>query len=140
MDNESSAIVNGTNSQNTQPPYELIGGQEAVRRFVGRFYDLMDTEPCYAELRQLHAKDLQPMRDSLTGFLTAWLGGPRDWFDKRPGACVMSAHSDVPVNRQTAEQWISAMGRALGESGVDPALADAINAAFTTMAMGMARR
>lgn len=137
---ERNEIVNGTNGQKAQLPYELVGGEEAVRRFVDRFYNLMETDPCYAELRQLHAKDLQPMRDSLTGFLTAWLGGPRDWFAKRPGACVMSAHADVPVSRKTAEQWTAAMARALADSGVDPALGEAINTAFARMAMAMAQR
>lgn len=132
--------MNSTNDQKAQLPYELIGGQEAVRRFVNRFYDLMETEPRYAELRALHASDLQPMRESLAGFLTAWLGGPRDWFDERPDTCVMSAHGNVPVNRQTADQWTSAMATALADSGVEPALADAINAAFTRMAMAMAQR
>ena len=74
-----------------QTPYDLMGGRPVVSAMVERFYDLMDTDPAYAALRALHAPDLAPMRASLTGFLTAWLGGPRDWFDQHPGACVMSA-------------------------------------------------
>ena len=56
--------------------FDLVGGARLVRRVVDRFYDLMDADAEYAELRLLHAPDLSPMRDSLTGFLTAWLGGP----------------------------------------------------------------
>ena len=52
-------------------PFDAIGGEDAVRRLVARFYDLMDGDPAYQALRHLHAPDLAPMRRSLTGFLTA---------------------------------------------------------------------
>jgi len=82
-----------TRIQESRPatPYEAIGGTSAVRQIVDHFYDLMETDTDLADLRALHEPDLKPMRDSLTGFLTAWLGGPRDWFVKRRGACVMAA-------------------------------------------------
>jgi len=41
-----------------QTPYALLGGDAAVRALVERFYDLMELEPRYAELRALHAADL----------------------------------------------------------------------------------
>lgn len=121
-------------------PYDLIGGTGAVARLVDRFYDLMDGDARYAELRALHAADLAPMRTSLTGFLVAWLGGPRDWFDARPGACVMSAHAGMSITAETAGQWMDAMTRALADSGVEPSLATRIGDAFARMAGGMARR
>ena len=123
----------------TATAYEMIGGG-VVRRIVDRFYDLMDQEPQYAALRAMHAADLAPMRDSLTGFLTAWLGGPRDWFEQRPGACVMSAHAKVPVSPATADQWVDAMRRALVDAGVDPQMGRALGDTFARMAAGMARR
>jgi hemoglobin len=119
-------------------PFDILGGRSAVAAFVERFYDLMEGDPAYAELRALHAPDLGPMRRSLTGFLTAWLGGPRDWFDERPGACVMSAHAGVKITPASAEQWKTAMARALADSGVTPELAAQINAAFARMSQGMA--
>lgn len=121
-------------------PYHRIGGDAAIARVVDRFYDLMESGPGYAELRALHAPDLRPMRASPTGFLIAWLGGPRDWFDQRPGACVMSAHADIKVTPVTARQWLDAMARAFAETGVGPDLAATIGEAFTNMAQGMAAR
>jgi hemoglobin len=121
-------------------PYDLAGGAERVRAFVERFYDLMDADPAYAELRALHAPDLGPMRASLAGFLSAWLGGPRDWFEQRPGVCMMSAHGKVRIDAKTARQWTEAMARALADSGIDPALTERINEAFARMAQGMAAR
>ncbi|QUD87003.1 group II truncated hemoglobin [Phenylobacterium montanum] len=119
-------------------PFEIIGERQGVQAVVDRFYDLMDQEPAYAALRALHGADLAPMRQSLTGFLAGWLGGPRDWFAARPGACIMSLHARAGVTPETARQWTEAMARALEDCGVDPALRQRMNDAFGRLAMGMA--
>ena len=98
-------------------PYDLIGGAPVIRRIVDRFYDLMDQDPAYAELRALHAPDLGPMRHSLSGFLNAWAGGPRDWFEENPGKCMMSAHKGIAIAPATAAQWAEAMNRAIADCG-----------------------
>ncbi len=111
-----------------------------VRRLVDRFYDLMDSDAAYAALRGLHAHDLAPMRDSLTSFLTAWLGGPRDWFEQRPGACIMSAHAKIAITPQTADEWVRAISRALADVGIENPAREMIGVAFARMAQGMAMR
>jgi hemoglobin len=121
-------------------PYDLIGGPAPVRALVERFYDLMESEPAFAALRAMHASDLGPMRESLSGFLIGWLGGPRDWFAAHPGVCMMSAHRSLPITRETAGQWIEAMGRALRESDIEPGLAGDILNAFSRMAANIAAR
>ena len=120
-------------------PFDLIGGRDAVARLVNRFYDLMAAEPDYDALRRMHAEDLGPMRESLTGFLSGWLGGPRDWFEAHPGACVMSLHGRLPITAATAGQWTHAMSRALDDAGIDPDLRGQINQAFGRMSAGMTR-
>ncbi|MFA7440659.1 MAG: group II truncated hemoglobin [Sphingomonadaceae bacterium] len=122
-----------------QTPFEMIGGAASVRRIVDHFYDLMEQEPQYKLLRDMHAPDLGPMRDSLSGFLTAWLGGPRTWFSDRPGTCVMSLHRALPMTPETVDQWLDAMQRALLHGGVDPEIAEKMGDAFRRMAMGMSR-
>jgi hemoglobin len=87
----------------------------------------------------MHEPDLGPMRDSLTGFLNAWLGGPRDWFEARPGACIMSAHARFSITAETARQWNDAMSRSLGDSGIDPDWRGQIEQAFGRMSQGMTR-
>jgi len=120
-----------------QSLYEQIGKTPGVRRLVDRFYTLMDSEPFYAELRAMHEADLDPMRASLTAFLTAWLGGPRDWFVMRPGVCVMSAHRAMGVTRETAVQWVHAMSRAMAETSIEPALGQRMQQSFARMASAM---
>ncbi len=119
--------------------YEAIGGRPAVNRVVGRFYDLMDREPAYAALRAMHATDLSPMRGSLAGFLTAWLGGPTDWFAEHPNTCVMSAHGRLPITEATARQWIDAMDQALRDTDIDPNLAARIMVRLGPMALAMVK-
>ena len=51
--------------------YELLGGEEAMRRLVNRFYDLMDEDESVRELRAMHASDLGPMRERLFEYLSA---------------------------------------------------------------------
>lgn len=126
-------------AQRPTTPYERLGGTEVLRQIVDRFYDLMDEDPAFAELRAMHAPDLAPMRDSLTGFLAGWSGGPRDWFGT--GKCVMSLHRPLAVTRETADQWMAAMRRAIDETiaARDADLARAMGEALEQMATGMVR-
>ena len=123
-----------------QTPYDRAGGAAVVRAITERFYDLMETDPAYLALRQMHAEDLAPMRTSLAGFLNAWMGGPRDWFDERPGACVMTLHGKIGVTKETADQWVDAMSRAIADTLVDDQeLAKAMAETLGRMAAGMSR-
>ncbi|MES2496434.1 MAG: group II truncated hemoglobin [Pseudomonadota bacterium] len=124
----------------TSAPFELLGGRDGVAAIVDRFYDLMDTQPAFAELRAMHGADLTPMRHSLTGFLTAWVGGPRDWFLDHPNSCMMSAHARLGVTSRTADQWLMAMAAALRDTGVSEDLANRLEAAFAPMTNAMIAR
>lgn len=119
-------------------PYARIGGREIVREIVDRFYNMMDSDPAYQELRAIHAEDLGPMRDSLTLFLTAWMGGPRDWFEQKPGVCMMSMHRAMPITQQLSDQWAEAMVRSVeADPGIDRETSDLITAAFRRMCRAM---
>lgn len=111
-----------------------------MRAITERFYDLMEQEPEFAELRAMHAPDLAPMRESLPLFLAGWAGGPRDWFERNPGKCMMSMHAPFPITRQTAEQWADAMTRAIAETDLaNREIAEAMSDVLSRMARGMAR-
>jgi hemoglobin len=123
-----------------QSPYELIGGADGVRRLADAFYDLMAHDPAYKELRDMHDPDLTPMRESLAGFFAVWLGGPRDWIEKRGGFCIMSRHGKMNVTPETAAQWMSAMRRAIADIGTPPELAEKMDKALSPLADAMAWR
>ncbi|MCZ8325646.1 MAG: group II truncated hemoglobin [Sphingomonadaceae bacterium] len=121
-------------------PFERIGGHAALRAITDRFYDLMEQDPAYADLRAIHAADLTEMRAQLPSFLAGWAGGPRDWFEANPGKCMMSAHGGMAITSATAEQWAQAMTRAITETAVaDREIGAAMADVLSRMAKGMAR-
>ncbi|WP_395392424.1 group II truncated hemoglobin [Novosphingobium sp. BL-8A] len=127
-------------TETTQTPHDLIGGALVFEAIANRFYDLMEQDAAYAELRAMHAKDLAPMRAGLSRFLTGWAGGPRDWFEANPGKCMMSLHKDFPIDSQTAGQWADAMTRAIADVAPEPAhIARAMTDVLSRMARGMGR-
>ena len=121
-------------------PFYKLGGHETMQAIVDRFYDLMDSDPAYSELRAMHAPDLTRMRKSLALFLAAWAGGPRDWFDQNPGRCMMSVHKPYLITKQVAEQWADAMKRAIADVAPEDAeLGKAMGGVLEDLALGMGR-
>lgn len=117
-------------------PYDRLGGSATIRAIANRFYDLMDADPAYADLRAMHAPDLGPMREGLAGFLIGWSGGPRDWFAQ--GKCMFSMHRPMPITQATAGQWADAMRRAIGEVVAhDPEMVGAMAGVLEEIALSM---
>lgn len=124
----------------TASPYDRIGGLEVLRRITDRFYDLMESEPAYADLRAMHAPDLTPMRESLPLFLAGWSGGPRTWWEANPGKCMVSLHGPFRIDKVMAGQWADAMRQAIADvAPADTAIAEALADVLDRMARGMAK-
>jgi hemoglobin len=114
--------------------FELLGGEPAVRDLVDRFYDLMDLEPRFAELRALHPTELDGSRDKLFWFLCGWLGGP-DHFVQRFGHPRLRArHLPFRIGIRERDQWMDCMKQALAERGIEATLAARLETAFANTA------
>ena len=102
-------------------PYEALGGSDAVRALVERFYDVMcESEP---ELAQLHVCDppgivARRPRDNFALFLIGWLGGPQDYIAQFGHPRLRMRHGRVAVNIAMRDAWLRCMARALDERGV----------------------
>jgi hemoglobin len=121
-------------------PFYKLGGHGTFEAICNRFYDLMDSDPAYAELRAMHAADLAPMRKALPLFLAGWAGGPRDWFEQNPGRCMMSVHKPYTISQKVAGQWADAMKRAIADVAPEPAdMAKAMGGVLADLAQGMGR-
>ena len=121
-------------------PFEWIGGEEAVRRLVDRFYDLMDLEPAYSELRAAHGADLVRARERLFWFLCGWLGGPAYYMENVGHPMLRARHLPFAIGLTERDQWVACMNQAMGDFAVPDALRDHLNAAFMKTADWMRNR
>ncbi len=105
-------------------PFEWVGGEDAVRRLVDRFYDLMDLEPRFARLRAIHPTTLDGSRDKLFWFLCGWLGGPDHFVERFGHPRLRARHMPYRIGIAERDQWMTAMTQAMAEAGLDAALAE----------------
>lgn len=115
-------------------PYEALGGADAVRRLVDRFYDLMDELPETHGLRQLHPTDLTGSRQSLFEFLSGWFGGPPLYIEKKGHPRLRMRHMLFAIGPAERDQWMLCMRTALDEQVGDEALHQGVLNAFVQMA------
>jgi hemoglobin len=112
-------------------PFERIGGEDKVRALVDRFYDLMDLEPRYAELRSAHGTELERARQNLFWFLCGWLGGPDHYTSRFGHPRLKMRHMPLKIGITERDQWLEAMDQAMGEMGVDATLRARLKESFT---------
>ncbi|WP_133599352.1 group II truncated hemoglobin [Tepidicella xavieri] len=111
-------------------PFEWIGGEPAVRALVDRFYDLMDLEPAYRELRASHGPTLDSARDKLYWFLCGWLGGPQHYQERFGHPRLRMRHMPFKIGIIERDQWLACMDQAMGDVGVPQDLRQRLNQSF----------
>jgi hemoglobin len=111
-------------------PFEMIGGEPKVHALVERFYDLMDLEPGYAQLRAAHGSELASARQKLFWFLCGWLGGPSHYEDRFGHPRLRMRHMPFRIGIAERDQWLACMDQAMGEVGVPPDLRARLNQSF----------
>ena len=121
-------------------PFEMIGGEATVRALVERFYDLMELEPAYAELRATHGSDLASARDKLFWFLCGWLGGPAYYIEKFGHPRLKMRHMPFSIGIVERDQWLACMSRAMEDIAVDAALRERLKSSFFQTADWMRNR
>lgn len=103
---------------NSPTPYQLLGGDAKVRELVDRFYDLMDFEPHYRELRAAHGSTLESAREKLYMFLSGWLGGPSLYTDRYGHPMLRARHLPFSIGVVERDQWMACMMQAMEETHV----------------------
>lgn len=120
--------------------FERLGGEKAVRTLVDRFYDLMELEPAYAQLRALHPTTLEGSRDKLYWFLCGWLGGPNHYIDRFGHPRLRARHLPFSIGIAERDQWMACMQQAMRELHIAPELAQRLAEAFFNTADWMRNR
>lgn len=111
-------------------PYELLGGDPAVRALVDAFYARMDADPAFARIRALHQRDLASARDKLYRFLSGWLGGPALYVERYGHPMLRARHLPFPIGVAERDQWLACMRDSLAEVGAAEPLAGKLMDAF----------
>ena len=110
--------------------FEWIGGEDKVRELVDRFYDLMDLEPAYADLRRAHGTELTRARQNLFWFLCGWLGGPPHYESRFGHPRLRARHLPFAIGSRERDQWLACMDQAMGEVGIDAQLRERLRESF----------
>ena len=111
-------------------PFEWIGGEARVLALVTRFYDLMDLEPAYRELRAAHGSSLESAREKLFWFLCGWLGGPNHYTDRFGHPRLRMRHMPFAIGILERDQWLACMDQAMGEVDVPAELRERLKTSF----------
>lgn len=114
----------------TPTAYTLLGGDARVRELVDRFYDLMDLEPAYTELRAAHGTTLDDARDKLYWFLSGWLGGPSLYIERFGHPRLRARHLPFAIGIKERDQWVACMSQAMVDVQVPDALVQRLRQAF----------
>ena len=113
-----------------ETPFEWAGGEAAVRALVDRFYDLMDIEPAYRELRAVHGSTLGDARDKLFWFLCGWLGGPQHYTERFGHPRLRMRHMPFAIGVLERDQWLACMDQAMRETELDATLRERLDQSF----------
>ena len=111
-----------------------------MRELVDRFYDLMDFEPAYRELRAVHGSTLESAREKLYQFLSGWLGGPSLYTDRYGHPMLRARHLPFSIGEVERDQWMACMTQAMEEVEVPAALRQSLAEAFFKTADWMRNR
>jgi hemoglobin len=126
-----------TPEQNTDPKpsvYERVGGEEAIRRLVKRFYELMDTLPEAYGIRKLHPADLSGSEQKLFMYLSGYLGGPNLYIEQFGHPRLRARHMPFPIDADARDQWLMCFNLAMTEVITDEPLRKAIMKPITDLA------
>jgi hemoglobin len=120
--------------------FELLGGEPAIRALVERFYDLMDMETDFAELRAVHGPSLDNAREKLFLFLCGYFGGPNYYIEQFGHPRLRARHLPFPIGEIERDQWVACMGRAMQDQGIPQPILDRILHSFFGVADWMRNR
>ncbi|TNF83171.1 MAG: globin [Gammaproteobacteria bacterium] len=104
-----------------ETPYEILG-QEGVKALADAFYDAMDELPQAAEIRAMHAENLDNIKRMLTAYLTGWMGGPPVYQALKGTVCLTEPHEPYAIGPKERDQWLLCMDEALERTGASDEL------------------
>lgn len=102
-----------SNNQSNTTPYEMLGGDQAIRDLSEAFYDAMDSLPEAATIRAMHGASLVDIKQKLYEYLSGWLGGPSLYVERYGTICLTKPHAPYSIGEAERDQWMLCMEQAL---------------------------
>ncbi len=118
-------------------PYEVIGGESAIRTLVEKFYYYMDTLPEAKGIRDIHQADLTSAETKLFKYLTGWLGGPNLYIEEYGHPMLRARHLPFAIGESERDQWMLCMNKAIDEVPMDSRLKTSLQTALQDLATHM---
>ena len=118
-------------------PYQLMGGESAIRSLVDRFYFYMDILPEAAPIRAMHNSSLASAKSKLFKYLSGWLGGPNLYIEEFGHPMLRGRHLPFAIGAAESDQWMLCMNKALAEMEMDENLRINLQTAFQNLATHM---
>ena len=118
-------------------PYEVIGGESAIRTLVEKFYYYMDTLPEAKGIRDIHQADLTSAETKLFKYLTGWLGGPNLYIEEYGHPMLRARHLTFAIGESERDQWMLCMNKAIDEVPMDSRLKTSLQTALQDLATHM---
>ena len=99
-----------------QSVYEMLGGDEPIRKMVDIFYDKVYQDPV---LRPMFPDDMEESKRRQFLFLVQFFGGPRLYSQERGHPRLRMRHFPFAIDRRARDHWLRHMLEAIDEAGID---------------------
>lgn len=108
-------------NQHPQTPYDILG-DSGIRALAEAFYDVMDELTEVAEIRAMHADNMDEIKRKLGTYLIGWMGGPPVYLAMNGTVCLTDPHEPYHIGPRQRDQWLLCMDKALERIGASEAL------------------
>jgi hemoglobin len=115
--------------------FEAVGGADAFRRLVERFYSGVAADPL---LRPIYPEeDLAGATERLTLFLIQYWGGPQTYSERRGHPRLRLRHRPFAIGQAERDAWLGHMTAAVHSLSLAPPLKKALLDYFEAASTGM---
>ncbi len=103
-------------SAKIQSVYEMLGGEEPIRKMVDVFYAKVYQDPV---LRPMFPDDMEESKRRQFLFLVQFFGGPSLYSEERGHPRLRMRHFPFAIDRRARDHWLGHMLEAIDEAGID---------------------
>ena len=121
----------------TQTVLDKLGGEDALKKLVEHFYDLVESKPEGAQIVRLHmdGHGISATRKGQFEFLCGFFGGRQYYKEHHGHMNVKLIHEHIPIMQEDAENWLKLWDKALADLGHSGAHVERVRATLRRVAL-----